>query len=62
MTTVKVAVPTRWLLLGVLVLIVGLTGCRSDEAVRGLQPKPMTAAQAQEVLAHGGPLGRWTVP
>jgi hypothetical protein len=57
MTSVKVATPIRWLLIGVLVLIVGLTGCRSDEAARGLDPKPMTAAQAQDVLAHEGPSG-----
>jgi hypothetical protein len=62
MTTVKVSVPIRWLLLGVLVLIVGLAGCRSDEAARGLHPKPMTAAQAQEVLAHEGPSGDGRLP
>jgi hypothetical protein len=62
MTTVKVAAPIRWLLLGVLVLIVGLTGCRSDEAAPGLEPKPMTPAQAQEVLAHDGPSGDGKFP
>jgi hypothetical protein len=55
MTRVKIATPVRWLLLGVLVLITGLTGCRSDEAAP--EPQPMTAAQAQEVLAHEGPSG-----
>ena len=62
MTTVKVAAPLRWLLLGVLVLIVGLTGCRSDETAGGHEPKPMTAAQAQEVLAHEGPSGDGRFP
>lgn len=62
MTTVKVAAPIRWLLLGGLVLIVALTGCRSDETARGLEPKPMTAAQAQEVLAHEGPSGDGRFP
>jgi hypothetical protein len=62
MTTVKVAGPIRWLLLGVLVSIVGLTGCRSDEAARGPDPKPMTAAQAQEVLAQDGPSGDGRFP
>lgn len=62
MTTVKVAVPLRWLLLGVLVLIVGLTGCRSDEAAGRLQPRPMAAAQAQEVLAREGPSGEGRLP
>jgi hypothetical protein len=61
MTTVKVAVPTRWLLLGVLALIVALAGCRADEA-GGHQPKPMTAAQAQEVLAREGPSGDGRLP
>lgn len=64
MTTVKVAPPTRWLLLGALVLIVGSTGCRSDEAAPGPGPeqKPMTAAQAQEVLAREGPSGEGRFP
>lgn len=62
MTTVNVAAPIRWLFLGVLVLIVGLTGCRSDEAARRLEAKPMTAAQAQEVLAHAGPSGEGRFP
>jgi hypothetical protein len=61
MTTVKVAPPIRWLLLG-LVLIVGVTSCRSDEASPGLEPKPMTAAQAQEVLADEGPSGGGRFP
>jgi len=62
MTTGKVATPIRWLLLGVLVSIVGLTGCRSDEAAPGPEPKPMTAVQAQEVLAHDGPSGDGKFP
>lgn len=62
MTTVEVALPTRWLLPGVLVLIVGLTGCRGDEASPGHEPKPATAAQAQEVLAQEGPSGDGRFP
>ena len=62
MTTVKVAAPIRWLLLGVLVSIAGMTGCRSDEAPRELEPTPVTAAQAQEVLAHEGPSGDGRFP
>jgi len=57
MTTVNVPAPIRWLFLGVLVLIVGVTGCRSHEAARRLESKPMTAAQAQAMLAHEGPSG-----
>jgi hypothetical protein len=62
MTTVKVAAPIRWLLLGVLVLTLGSTGCRSDEAGRGLEPKPLAAAQAQTVLADEGPSGHGRFP
>jgi hypothetical protein len=62
MTAARFAVPGRWLLLSVLVLTVGLTGCRSDEAARGLEPKPMTAAQAQQVLAQDGPSGEGQFP
>jgi hypothetical protein len=62
MTTGKVAVPIRWFLLGVLVSIAGLTGCRSDEGARGFEPKPVTGAQAQEVLAKGGPSGEGQFP
>ncbi|MGH3336548.1 MAG: hypothetical protein ACRDOZ_12055 [Nocardioides sp.] len=62
MTTVKVAPAIRWPLLAVLVLTVGMTGCRSDEAARGLDPEPMTAAQVQEVLAHEGPSGDGRFP
>ena len=62
MKTVKVAAPVRWLLLGVLVSIAGLTGCRSDEVAPGLEPKPLTAAQAQEVLAQDGPSGDGRFP
>ena len=62
MTTDKVAPPIRWLLPGLLVLTVGSTGCRSDEAARGPEPKPMTAAQVQEVLADEGPSGDGRFP
>ena len=62
MTRVKVAAPIRWLLLGVLVSIAGMTGCRSDEAPRGLEPTPMTAAHAQGVLADEGPSGDGRFP
>ena len=61
MKTVKVAAPIPWLLLGVLVSIAGLTGC-SDDATPGLEPKPLTAAQAQEVLAQDGPSGDGEFP
>ena len=60
MTTVKVAVPTRWLLVGVLVSIAALTGCLSDKSAP--ESKAMTAAQAQEVLAHDGPSGEGQFP
>jgi hypothetical protein len=56
---VKVAAHPRGLL-GVLVLILGLTGCRSDEAEP--EPKPVTPAQAQEVLAQEGPSGDGRFP
>jgi hypothetical protein len=62
MTMVKVAAPVRALLLGVLVLIVALTGCRSDEAAGGPEPKPVTPAQAQGVLAREGPSGDGRFP
>jgi hypothetical protein len=52
----------RLLLLGALVVTVGLTGCRSDDAARGHEPKPVTAAQAQEVLAREGPSGDGRFP
>jgi hypothetical protein len=52
----------RSVLVGLLVSIVGLTGCRSDEAEGGVQPKPMSAAQAQEVLARDGPSGEGRFP
>lgn len=62
MTTGKVAVPIRWLLLGVLVSMAGLTGCSGDQAEPGVEPSPMTAAQAQEVLAQDGPSGEGQFP
>ena len=62
MTTARVAAPVRWLLLGVLVSILGLTGCRNDEASGTTEPKPMTAAQAQEALAGEGPSGDGRFP
>jgi hypothetical protein len=62
MTAARIAVPGRWLLLCVLVLTVGLAGCRSDQAVPGPEPKPMTAAHAQEVLAREGPSGEGQFP
>jgi hypothetical protein len=62
MTTGTVAVPIRWLLLGVLVSIAGLTGCRGDEASPGLEPRSRTAAQAQQVLAQDGPTGEGRFP
>ena len=62
MTTGKVAAPARWLLLGVLVSIAGLTGCSNDDPARGPEPEPMTAARAQEVLAQDGPSGDGQFP
>lgn len=62
MTTVKVAGRVRWLLLGVLGLVVALTGCRSDDAARGPEPEALTAARAQEVLADEGPSGEGRLP
>ena len=62
MTTDKVTGAIRWLLVGGLVLVAGLTGCRGEEAEQGLQPKPMSAAQTQEVLAHDGPSGDGRFP
>ena len=59
--TGKVGAPVRWLLLGVLVSS-GLTGCSNDESARGPEPKPMTATQAQEVLAQDGPSGEGQFP
>ncbi len=62
MTRVKVAGRVRWLLLGVLGLVVASTGCRSDDAVRGPEPEALTAARAQEVLAAEGPSGEGRLP
>jgi hypothetical protein len=60
MTTVKVDAPGRWLVAGVLVMVAGLTGCGGDEAAR--ESKPMTTAQAQEMLAQEGPSGAGRFP
>jgi hypothetical protein len=46
----------------VLVLLVGVAGCRSDEATRGHEPTPITTARGQEVLAHEGPSGEGRLP
>jgi hypothetical protein len=51
----------RWLLAGVLV-IVGATGCSSEDPERELDSKPMTTAQAQEMLAQEGPSGDGRFP
>ena len=62
MTTAKVNSPIPWILLSVLVSIVGLTGCRSEKVAREVEPKPITAARAQYVLAHEGPSGEGPLP
>lgn len=62
MTSGKTAAPARWLLLGVLVSIAGLIGCSNQGAAPGPEPKPLTAAQAQEVLAQHGPSGDGRFP
>jgi hypothetical protein len=61
-TRTKVAAHVRWLLLGMLVASVGLTGCRSDEAASGPRTRPMTPDQVQEVLAQEGPSGGGRFP
>lgn len=62
MARVKVAGRGRWLLLGVLGLVVAVTGCRSDDAARGPEPEALTAAQVQQVLAGEGPSGEGRIP
>jgi hypothetical protein len=59
-----VAAPVRWLLPGALVLIVGSAGCSGDESTGGPKPKPkpVTAAEAQDVLAREGPAGGGRFP
>ena len=52
----------RSVLVGVLLLVVGLSGCSSDEAEGRVQREPMSAAQAQEVLAQDGPAGEGRFP
>lgn len=68
MTRAKVAGRVRWLLLGVLGLILAATatGCRADDVARGPEPEALTAAltaaRAQEVLADEGPSGEGRMP
>lgn len=61
MRTVKVAARLWRLLLGVLVLVVGLTGCSKDGGVRAGEPT-VTTTQAQELLAQEGPSGDGRFP
>ena len=62
MTRAKVVGRVRWLLLGVLGLVLASTGCRSDDATHGPEPEALTAARAQEVLADEGPSGAGRLP
>lgn len=62
MTTAMVAARTRWLSLGVMVLIVGVTGCRGDAGEPRPESVPVTAAEAQEILAREGPSGEGRFP
>jgi hypothetical protein len=61
MTTAEAAACMRWLLLGVMV-VVGVTGCRGDEGEPRPESKPMTAAEAQQMLAREGPSGEGRFP